>query len=81
MALTHDDIETIRLYERYDRGELTEREARNALGNEIIDGLAEEAAAFRAATKRDTAELLVDGEALQNSGETERPDQDHSESG
>ena len=62
MALSDADREAIRLYERYDRGDLTEREARNALGNERIEAIVEETVAFREATKRDTAAFLVDAE-------------------
>jgi len=52
------DMVKINLYERYRRGDLSEQEVRAELGDDIVDEMQADMAAFAAAMKRDTSEFL-----------------------
>lgn len=52
------DAEKIRIYEQYRRGEITETELRESLGDGVVDSMKQEREAFEAATERDTSVFL-----------------------
>lgn len=53
-----DDAEKIRIAEQWRRGEISEGEARQQLGDDTIDGIIEDREAFREAMRRDTSGFL-----------------------
>jgi polyhydroxyalkanoate synthesis regulator phasin len=55
-----DDDERIWTVEQYLDGEISEEEARNRVGDDVIESLHREREAFESAIKRDTSEFLVD---------------------
>jgi len=52
------DMEKIQLYEQYRRGVISEQELREELGDDVVDEMQADVAAFAAAMKRDTSEFL-----------------------
>ena len=52
------DAEKIRIYEQYSRGEITETELRELLGDGVVESMNKEAEAFEAAMKRDTSAFV-----------------------
>lgn len=52
------DLAKIRIYEQYSRGEKTEREVRELLGDDVVDSMREESKAFESAMKLDTSGFL-----------------------
>jgi len=51
-------MEKIQLYEQYRRGVISEQELREELGDDVVDEMQADVAAFAAAMKRDTSEFL-----------------------
>jgi len=62
MTLTDEDKEKIRTYERYRRGEITEREVRDTLGDDVVEGMKAGIEAFRDAMELVTKDFLTDPE-------------------
>jgi len=54
-----NDAEKIRLYEQYRRGEITEIEVRNLLGDDVIDSMENDVEAFKSAMELDTSDLIT----------------------
>lgn len=52
------DAEKIRIAEKWRRGEMSEDEARQQLGDETVDEMIEDREAFREAMRRDTSDFL-----------------------
>jgi len=52
------DVEKIELYEQYRRGVISEQELRAELGDNVVDEMQADVAAFAAAMERDTSEFL-----------------------
>ena len=56
--MEESDTEKMELYEQYRRGNLSEQEVRAELGDNVVDEMQADVAAFAAAMKRDTSEFL-----------------------
>jgi len=52
------DAEKIKIYEQYRREEITEKEARELLGDDVVDLMENNVEAFESAMKLDTRDLL-----------------------
>jgi len=52
------DAEKITIYEQYRREEITEKEARELLGDDVVDSMENDVEAFKSAMKLDTSDLL-----------------------
>jgi len=52
------DAEKITIYEQYRREEITEKEARELLGDDVVDSMENDVEAFESAMKLDTSDLL-----------------------
>ena len=55
------DAEKIKIYEQYSCGEITDKEARTLLGDDVIDSMEQEKEAFEAAMELDTTDCISDG--------------------
>jgi hypothetical protein len=55
-----DDREMIRIAEAWDRGEITEDEARDQLGDDMVDRMIDDREAMRDAMDRETSEFFRD---------------------
>ena len=56
--MEESDTEKMELYEQYRRGNLSEQEVRAELGDNVVDEMQADVAAFAEAMKRDTSEFL-----------------------
>jgi polyhydroxyalkanoate synthesis regulator phasin len=70
MSRIEEDTEKIRTYERFERGEITESEARERLGDDVIESMRREREAFGAAVQRDRSEFLTDDDRDPDRGES-----------
>ena len=52
------DAEKITIYEQYRREEITEKEARELLGDDVVDSMENDVEAFESSMKLDTSDLL-----------------------
>jgi len=53
------DAEKIKIYEQYRREEITEKEARELLGDDIVDSMENDVEAFKSAMKLDTSDFIT----------------------
>ena len=57
-SIQPDDAEKMRIAEQWRRGEISENEARQLLGDDTVDGMIADRDAFREAIQRDTSDFL-----------------------
>lgn len=53
------DREKIKIYEEYQRGDLTKNELRELLGEDVLEAMKNEREAFESAMELDTSDLLT----------------------